>query len=596
MAKISQTLIIRIFLLVMAFGYAALFLANHQFGRGGPIGALALVFAAFVWWIRIVRTTKRDLIDILGAAWAFWPALAWARELFQSNQLINLLILAGFTVSATIALGGFLVNHIKRVSITPRQIVALSLSTAVCFTLVFSLQTWMKYNSFRAYWMDLGYMLHPMWNTAQGNWFEYFYVDGSFRSSMGDHFSLIFIPVAVIFKVFPYAYTLFFIQALAGAVGGILLFILTKQLLGNDRLAYLLQCSFYLYAPLQYGMITDFHADPLGVPFLFLLLLGFQRRDFKLLLAGFILSLSVKEHVGLVIAPLLLVLAMLYRPWRLALFSLGIGGVAYSLAAWTFFIPYFNQGEEALSLAVLYPGGHDGLGGIVRHMAAHPLMVLQKIMSLHNFEQMIWLLLPLLFLPALAFPHLLSLSIFLMKELYGVFVMHNHHQALMAPLLFWCLLVVMEKMKPFRRAQLGIAVAMSCLCIGFLSGESPLSHRFYRAGPDWYFPSEHSKALNAAVKTVPRGKSVSADSHIAIHLYNRRNLHVFPHPFPDDSTDFVLIDRTHKESGIEIRYITWKGRKRPSLLATFDSLKTSDAYECIYQVDGIEVLRKVESP
>ncbi len=585
--------------LCLAGAYFLSFALGARPGYGISLSATLLATMLGGLWL---SARKRDdnirfPLETFARSWPFWLALAWSRGLVDSNRVINLVLLSGFTVSACLRAADLLARSSRLSNFaSPRRVRLVSALSATCFTLVFSIQTWMKYNSFRAYWMDLGYMLHPIWNTTQGRWFEYFYVDGTFRSSLGDHFSLIFFPIAAVFKLFPYAYTLFFIQALAGAVGGILVYILAKDLFESKKTALVMQLAFYFYAPLQYGMITDFHADPLGVPFLMMILIGFHRRKFGLFLAGFILSLTVKEHVGLVLAPLMIILGFRYKPWRLPAFGLSVAGVVFSVAAWNYFIPHFNHGEEALSLAVLYPGGEDGLGGVIGTMITEPVQTIKRFVSVHNFEQLTWLLLPLLFLPVFAVPEIGALTIFLAKELYAVFVMHNHHQALMAPILFWCLMLVIRRRFPDTNRTVSVAVLLSCILIGFISGESPLSHRFYRAGPSWYFPSAHSRALNQAVELVPPGKSVSADSHIAIHLYDRRKLHLFPHPFPDDSTSYVLIDRQHYESGTEIRHFTWDKKPRSSILATFDSLKAGGTYDLIFDTDGVEVLRKKDAP
>jgi uncharacterized membrane protein len=585
-------LLISIAVGLLGIGYAA----NARFHPGAPAGAriivgIVIVSAIAGWMALHLRLVPRPpLATLFSRSWPLWIGLLCMRDWVPNRQAANLIILAGWSCSFSLWVASKAIWWKPGVLTSGINTRFVRWALCALFVAVFTIQPWMKYHSFFSFWMDLGYCLHPLWNTVHGRILEYATIDGHFATMFDDHFSPILLLLAPFFLIAPHVLTLFFIQALGCGLAGVLL---AKLLDADDQQpvnGILLQLAFYLYAPLQYGMISEFHTDPLATPFVMLMIWAFQKRSRPILAMSAVMILICKEHMGFAIAPVLLVFAFRHQPWRTGLIVAAAVACLYSILAQSVFMPFFNHGKESLALQLVY--GETGLRHLATNMVAHPLNALAKMFSLHNLEQLLWLFLPLLFVPFAAIPELLSLSFMFFKELYGDFQIHSHHQAYMAPLLFWCLVAFVKNRPAGQRRTILVAVAINCLIIGLLIGESPASNRFWRTLHTRYLPDSHGRVLARALKTIPAGVSLSADSHIAIHEYNRQLLYLFPRPFPGDSTAYIAIDRKKSEWAVEIRRFTYEDRPRGAILAQFDAMRTGGAYETVFDEDSVVVLRK----
>jgi len=561
-------------------------------GVSVPCAAGALMIALAWLYFRIGKQRPVDAAGIFADSWPLWLGLIWVRELLPMRPLVSMVLLSGFLCGLGLRIG-MRVSPVlmQRPETAPRRISAISWILCGMFTAIFTIQPWLKYHAFYSFWMDLGYMVHPIWNTAHGRLFQFATLDGQFGSSLGDHFSPIFGLIAPLFLIAPFMVTLFFVQAAGGGVAGVILHRLLAKWGFTLREAVLLQAAFYLYIPLQFGMISDFHADPLAVPWIMLLIYAAEMRRFRILIVAAVMTLLCKEHMGFALAPLLLVLAFRLREWRGRLAIMALVACLYSAAVEVWAIPYFNHGRETLALAYIFPGGEQGIGGVVGWMTAHPFAAIARLFSPHNFEQLAWILLPVLFLPVMI-PEALSLSFMAFKEMYGQFALYNHHTAYMAPLVFWCAALWLRNRNPARRLALVIAIVWCGAATSAINGESPVSHRFWRMLRVHYWPDAHGRVLQRALRSVPPGVSLSADSHIAVHCFARRKLYLFPRPFPADSTAYIAVDGKKIEWGTEIQRVTWQDRGRAAVLDDLRHLSGSGRYDTVFAEDGVVVLKK----
>jgi hypothetical protein len=562
----------------------------------------------FIGWLVLNRRyLSRELAgELFSRSWPFWLCLLGLRDPFSGSARMVLtdLILCGLLCSMSVVLGKWIAAVGPRIPCrfrAPWVAWALALLYAAVFFLLPSLRYW----GFRSYWMDLGLMVQPIWNTAHGRLFEFTWQGQG--SSASEHFSPIFLLVAPFYRIFPFTETLFAIQALANGAAGMILFSWARRTLESTAVALLLLAAFFLWFPLQFALICDFHADPLLVPFLMMALWAYEQKRPVLFWLGLIVCLSGKEYMGFALTPLLLILAI--RPqWRRSLIGASIFFIGYSWFAHTAIIPHYNQGVQSLGVGMLYPGGNQGLGGLISTMAHNPLGAVARLFSAWNLEQLCWIFGSLLFVPLAVVPEILALSPLVFKEAYGAFYLQNHHQSIMAPLLFWCIIIFVKKRDRRHRLIAAASIAAACLLFGFLGGDSPISHRFWRTLRTNYLPDAHRTACAGAVATIPDGASVAASSNIAVHLCNRRLIYLFPKPLldaadrplwrvdsvspPPNAPDYVVFDGKHREIGHEIRTIIQGNRDDNEVRALFGDLRRSGFYRTVFERDGVVVLRR----
>ncbi|MDD5673581.1 MAG: DUF2079 domain-containing protein [Chitinivibrionales bacterium] len=612
--------------LALNFGLGCLYVLDRLLHISLP-SSLTIFFmiiscASLMFWLALAYN-RRALGVILARSWPLWFGLLWLREWAPAKTYATDLIATALVCSLSLDIGRRLAG--RRLGI-PLDNPWLPPVLAVIYAFVFWLLPSLKYWNFYSYWNDLGYMLHPLWNTAHGRLFEFMRLPGIIASSLGDHFTLIYLGIAPLYRLLPSAIALFALQSIFVAAAGLILYKWVNDALGNRKLALLFQAALYLWFPLQDACVSDFHTDVLGVPFVFLSLWAYHRRKPVLFWLGLAVALSCKEHLGFALAPLPLLLA-LQKQWRVSLIIGAALMIAYSFAAHTVFIPFFNFGKESAATIELYPGGEHGMAGMLAYAIKNPLATFRTLFSANNIEQLCWIFVPLVLVPLLAWPQVLCMAPLLLKEMYGVFYMHNHHQAIMAPLLFWCLLTFVKKCSREGQKWIMASVVLSCIIVGFIGGESPISHRFWRTLNYRYMLGTHAFARSDAVKLIPPGVSVSASSNIAVHLCDRRQIYLFPRPFIrgfkkpswlnrrfaterdqpgqmvsylSDSAEFnfdslpafVVFDSKHIEVGFELRDVIFDFMTEPELARMVERLALTESYKKIYDRDGAIVLKK----
>ncbi len=545
----------------------------------------------------LLKKEKLNPLMLFYRAWPVFFGMVWLKDLLAPS-LFGSLIWLCFTITAfalhaasLCASSALLTSLRQKRVLAPRIILRALIGIAIAYALIMALLPYFKYMRFYTYWMDFGYMIHPIYNIACGRLFEYTQLDGIRGNSLGDHFSLIFLFIAPFYKLLPSAYTLFALEALMCSLGGVFIYLIARSQGMRQLDSIALFCAFLAFAPLQYGILSEFHAEVLSVAFIAGMLWALTRNKYLWLWIFFILAILCKEHMGLVCAPLLIAFAFKRKNWAVSCSAMALLGILYTVIVQTRSIPYFNHGQETLAVAQLYPGGENGIGGVIHHALAYPQEFFSRIISSHNAEQLVFLFLPLCLIP-LATPFALSLVLMLFKELYGSFAIHNHHQAYMAPIIFWCAILVWGKMSGEAKKIIPLAILIGCLLMGAIMGDSPLSIRFYMWWPLRYAPTKHAAILNKAVHAIPKNVSVSADSHIAVHLCDRRNIAIFPTPLPKDTADYIVVDVHYYERGFEIQKITWKNQTRDDVLIKFFELRQSGRFEKFFEEDGVFILKK----
>ncbi|MBD3420714.1 MAG: DUF2079 domain-containing protein [Chitinivibrionales bacterium] len=533
-----------------------------------------------------------NYIAVAASTWHIWLAAIWIRELFANRAFINALWLTGAIGSLSLSIGLRLRSTKAPAFVQHKHWPYIA---ALAYALVFGLQSQLRYLSYYNTWLDFGYMVHPIWNATQGRLLEMALLEGGFGSSLGDHFSLIFLLIVPLMKVIPFAATLYFVQSAAVATGGIIFYYTCKDILHSPIQALLMQASLYLWFPLQYGIISDFHADPLAVPFVFGMIWAFHKNRWSFWYACLIMAILCKEHIGLVIAPFIFIMAVQKRHMRIPLLATSVLSAVSTFVIQIHLIPLFNNGTETQAIANSFPGGEAGLTGVLATMLTRPELIAERVFTIHNYEQLTWLFAPLLLIPLASWKMYVATSVMMVKELYGTFHIYNHHQAILSPMLFWSILEILRRNDIAARKTLVIALVTSNALFGLANGESPLSHRFWRAGPERYFIPERARLLDEAVKMIPDRASVSSLGHTAIHLFKRRELYLYPHPFPRKMPEFVIFDMRYKEDGYQLVNKTFKNRPIEEMRNRFLRLRDSGKYETIFSRDGIYVLKKLRA-
>ena len=219
---------------------------------------------------------------------------------------------------------------------------------------------------------DVGLYQQGIWLMSQG---KAPFVTLMGRNLMGDHASFILVFVAPVYRLFPVAGTLFFIQSLVIGLGALPVFLATRKRLASEAMAFVMSAVFLLHPAVGWTNRENFHPDSFLALFVGMAIYAAIERKLRLYWVFVVLAILVKEDVSLVVLPLGVWVAM-RRDRRIGIATIA-ATVAATLAA-MFLIMRSLIGVPTRN-GWRIPFG--GPGGLVREIIERPGNVIEHFRS-----------------------------------------------------------------------------------------------------------------------------------------------------------------------------------------------------------------------
>jgi uncharacterized membrane protein len=403
--------------------------------------------------------------------------------------------------------------------VRPRRAVAVGVTL---YAVYFSAVTLSRHWTFRTHALDLGYYVQLTWNIARG---AGPYVSLPEMHAWGDHFSPIMYLFAPAFWLAPGPGVLLVAQSIALALGGLAVFALAAQRLGDERPAAVFAVLYLIHPSLHGINVRDFHSAALAIPLL-LTAIYFAETDRPWLYAvAVLLTLATREDAAIAVVGLGLWLALTKRRWIWGGVT-AVGALALLLVDTRWLIPYFR--------GTPYPhlGRYSHLGRsvpeILETLVLRPWRVLATVFTAKRLEYLGALLAPLAFLPLLAPATLTGLAPALAENLLGrdpiLFDHRTQYQSYVLPFLFAAAIAGYDHLArrrpgPWPKGVLVVALMASLV----LSASAVNNLAVARA-----WPSLQHRQAHAVLAQVPRDAVVSAPDPYVPHLSLRPLVFVFP--------------------------------------------------------------------
>ena len=141
------------------------------------------------------------------------------------------------------------------------------LIVAVIFILL-SFLSILRYESYNAAILDLGYMSQAIWSASKGDLLLVSYPQGV-QSRLTGHSEIIYFLIALVYKILPDPKTLLIIQALFYVSGAIPLYLIALEKLQAKNYAIWISLIYLLYPVAMTAVLFDFHGDTLAMPLFF---------------------------------------------------------------------------------------------------------------------------------------------------------------------------------------------------------------------------------------------------------------------------------------------------------------------------------------
>lgn len=227
------------------------------------------------------------------------------------------------------------------------------------------------------------------------------------RNAFADQAAFVLLPIGVVARWVPVSNGLLVLQSAALAVGVVPVWRLARET-NVLRLSatFVLALAYCLYPAIHNLNLADFHPEALAVP----LLLAAARYGVAQRWVWFtlfaVLAVLCRADLALAVAGLGAVIIVRGNR-RAGAIVIGAGVAWAALSIWVI-QPGFSDGVIPHVEAFAVFG--DGPGGILWGMVSHPHVVLRELVTRTNFETVVLLLAPVLFLPVFAPRHLFPVA------------------------------------------------------------------------------------------------------------------------------------------------------------------------------------------
>ena len=251
-----------------------------------------------------------------------------------------------------------------------------------------SIETVLRYETFKATAFDLGNMDQVLWNTIHGRLFQFTNQAADWYgppTRLAVHVEPIILPLSLLYVFHADPRILLVFQSLALATGALPIFLLTRKYIPAWPLVAVLMVLGYCLSPALLGLnIFDFHPVSLATPFLLYAVLALDYKRYGWFVLACILAASCKEDIPLYIAILGILVIWKYKLPRLGS-ALIVGGLLWSAIAFGVVIPHFYPGAQHNNFWYRYESLGSSPGEAIINIILHPWLLFTTFITLDRF-------------------------------------------------------------------------------------------------------------------------------------------------------------------------------------------------------------------
>lgn len=417
----------------------------------------------------------------------------------------------------------------------------------------------LRFLSYNTDGYDLAIFDQVVWNSLRGRLFENTILPDA-PLLIGQRFSPILLALVPLYAVWNSPLVLLGVQAGALAGGAFPLYWFARERLGRE-LGLVIAAAYFLYPPLHYVNLAEFHEVALAVPLFALASFFLLRRRFVPFLVSLGLTLLVKEEMGLTaIAFGVYVFFFQHKRWLgtgLALF-----GAVWMVVILQFFLPSIAQGTFGAGYYYFGKGIAAGVGRyeylgqslpeIIGTLVTRPDVVFQHVIALPKVEYLLRLLTPLAFIPLIGEVAILALPTLassLLSDYSRQYSIEHHYAAPLAPFLFFAVVIGLARMlrwgnraqEPGRIWAAGALITMASIASYLLHSPSPLSRNW---DASLYTINARTQVGQALLRQITGDAVVVAQSAFLPQLSQRQRIYGFPADGVFCESEYLFADTT----------------------------------------------------
>lgn len=406
------------------------------------------------------------------------------------------------------------------------------ISLILIYFLIFAILSCLRHYTFQTQTWDLAVFEQSFYNTVHGH-----FMFNTFEKQ--NHFAIHFSPFLLLLIPFYFLwqnpYNLLIIQSLAIALGGLPLYLLAKQKVGQ-RWATLVSILYLFYPSLHWVNLFDFHEVPFAIPLILAAFYFLENQNYKIASLFLILTALVAENM---------IVAVFFIGLYLLLFKNRKFGLTVISTSLVYFILVGKLIMPALGGGIVRLDRYAQFGRTATEIATNiilkPGLTAQTVFTSAKIIYLLKIFLSVAFLPLLAWQNLILLIPGLLQNLLTTleFQFTNFYQydSIIIPFIFIGVIFSLEKLL---RTNLSKKIILWLILILMAAGffwNSPISPLNF---PLQRFTNERIKAFQQILKTIPAEVSISAYTNLVPHLTQREYIYMLgQEPF---LVDYVIID------------------------------------------------------
>lgn len=440
------------------------------------------------------------------------------------------------------------------------------------YIFIFSVLSILRHNSFASNF-DLGNMDQTVWNTLYGNFFSMSMKEGNI-SRLATHADFILIILSPLFLIWDNVRILLVSQTIFLALGVIPVFLITRKILKDKKIALILSLIYLINPGLQWINLYDFHGVALSIPFLLFTFFFGLSKKWKLYWLFFFLSIITKEEVALFLALMGLYFGFIFKEWRIGITSFLIGSVWFVLMIF-YIIPQFNLSGQHWAFNEWFMQEKNDIDkGNVSNLVKNAQLDFLSVKTLDYFNL---LLRQFGYLSLFGFPWLiLGLPEFLINISSNHVSMRTimvHYHSGIIPALIISTIYGLKFIQKFNKSLLLVISLATLIYVGFFN---------IKNGPMPYSPtcpcrmfqvSIEDKEFEKVLQSLPKNASIAASGEVRPHITHRVN--AFNLPTIPHGTDYIaIIDQRRSLKAYDLHnYEAW----------LLNQLTQDKNYQIIYQ-------------
>ena len=504
---------------------------------------------------------------------------------------------------------------------------------AITYSIILSLYTCLRHETFKTRAYDLGIFMQALWTTIHANKFFFETPDlgisegGSF---FGVHFSPIMFLLLILYYLFPHAYTLLIFQSFLLGLAAIPLYKLAKEITKNQELALTFSAIYLIYPPIIATNLFDFHLESFFPIIFFSAFYYLEKEEFNKFYITLILGLTILDFASTILVSSTLFYASFIKYRKNILkYKATNPKIKNHILKSTVLIAtaaiYFKVAIKIIDLFGVTPFSKTmnwpDLGSNIHEIILgllNPYKII-KALSYDISTKISWILiitLPLLFLPFFAplelIPVLPWIAAALLSRYPPYYQLGWQYGAQYAPFIFFAtingyknilkfsdikisrkrifftqkILTWYKKLNKKKMTSLAITLSMFVVVIGLLA--RPILPLFigtaYADTPT--IPNQHTQYLRKILSYVPDNASILAQNNIFPHVAHRVHAYVWIPLNLTYSVDYAIGDVSHPEFYMFIPNENFRYSD------IFQTLINSGKYGVYASADGIILLKK----